>query len=107
MTETEYKQDVLKLMNSLVNVLTIIKHFQIKIKEFLALKSLSTPSEEQILNIVRENYDLQLKIIPNLDSYERYNEQKHSAFFTSIISEVICDLRTKNCSKYLTDMNNS
>lgn len=107
MTDTEYKEDVLKLLNSLTNILTIIKHFQIKIKEWLSLKSLSTPSEEQILNIVRENYDLTLKMLENLDSYERYNEKKHSAFFTTIVTEVIVDLRIKNCAKFLTDgMNN-
>lgn len=103
MTDCEYKEDVLKLLNSLVNILAIIKHFQIKIKEWLAKKSLSTPTEEQILSVVRENYDLTLKLQENLDSYERYNESKHNAFFNAIITDVICDLRTKNCTKFLTD----
>lgn len=101
MTDTEFKEDVLKLLNSLVNVLQIIKHFNQKIKEWLASKSLSTPSEDQILNIVRENYDLTLKLLENLDSFERYNEQKHNAFFNGIVAEVIGDLRTKNCAKFL------
>lgn len=103
MTDCEYKEDVLKLLNSLVNILAIIKHFQIKIKEWLTKKSLSTPTEEQILSVVRENYDLTLKLQENLDSYERYNESKHSAFFNAIITDVICDLRTKNCARFLTD----
>lgn len=102
-TECEYKEDVLKLLNSLVNVLAIIKHFQIKIKEWLSKKSLSTPSEEQILAVVRENYDLTLKMFENLDSYERYNESKHCAFFNSIITDIISDLRVKNCAKFLTE----
>lgn len=102
-TDCEYKEDVLKLLNSLVNILAIIKHFQIKIKEWLTKKSLSTPTEEQILSVVRENYDLTLKMIENLDSYERYNESKHNSFFTAICTDVICDLRTKNCAKFLTD----
>lgn len=102
-TDCEYKEDVLKLLNSLVNILAIIKHFQIKIKEWLTKKSLSTPSEEQILSVVRENYDLTLKMIENLDSYERYNESKHGSFFQAICTDVICDLRTKNCAKFLTD----
>lgn len=107
MTDTEHKDDVLKLLNSLVNILTIIKHFQIKIKEWLVSKNLNSPSEEQVLSIVRENYDLTLKVIDNLDSYERYNEQKHSAFFNTIVTEVIGDLRMKNCHKFLIDFVNN
>lgn len=103
MTDTEHKDDVLKLLNSLVNILSIIKHFQIKIKEWLAVKNLTSPSEEQVLSIVRENYDLTLKVIENLDAYERYNEQKHSAFFNNILTEVIGDLKLKNCHKFLSD----
>lgn len=103
MTDCEYKEDVFKLLNSLVNILAIIKHFQIKIKEWLAKKSLSTPTEEQILSVVRENYDLTLKLQENLDSYERYNESKHNAFFNAIITDVICDLRSKNCARFLNE----
>lgn len=103
MTDCEYKDDVMKLLNSLVNILTIIKHFQIKIKEWLTKKNLSTPSEEQILSVVRDNYDLTLKIQDNLDSYERYNESKHAAFFNSIVTDIVTDLRSKNCLKYLID----
>lgn len=103
MTDCEYKEDVLKLLSSLANILAIIKHFQIKIKEWLVKRSMSTPTEEQILSVVRENYDLTLKLQENLDSYERYNESKHGAFFNAIITDVICDLRTKNCAKFLTD----
>ena len=102
-TDCEYKEDILKLLNSLVNILSIIKHFQIKIKEWLSKKSLSTPTEEQILAVVRENYDLTLKLQENLDSYERYNEAKHCAFFNAIITDVISDLRVKNCAKFLTE----
>jgi hypothetical protein len=93
----------LKLLNSLVNILKIIKHFNQKIKEWLASKSLSTPSEEQILAIVRENYDLNLTMIPNLDGFERYKEQKHNTFFNGVIAEVIGDLRSKNCAKFLNE----
>jgi hypothetical protein len=105
MTDTEYKEDVLKLLNSLTNILSIIKHFQIKIKEWLADRCLTTPTEEQVLGVVRENYDLTLKMIENLDAFERYNEQKHSAFFNAIVTEVITDLRVKNCARFLSDVN--
>lgn len=92
--ECEYKEDVLKLLNSLVNILAIIKHFQIKIKEWLANQNISTPSEEQILDVVRKNYDLTLKLQDSLDQFERYSEKpKHASFFTSMVREVITDTR--------------
>lgn len=94
MPDCEYKEDVLKLMNSLVNILAIVKHFQNKIKEWLAVQGLSTPSEEQVLEVVRKNYDLTLKLQDSLDHYERYAERpKHQAFFTSLVRDVVIDTR--------------
>lgn len=94
MPECEYKEDVLKLLNSLVNILAIIKHFQIKIKEWLELNHISTPSEEQILEVVRKNYDLTLKLQDSLDQYERYAESpRHSAFFTAMVRDVVQDTK--------------
>lgn len=57
--------------------------------------NLSTPSEEQILEVVRKNYDsLTLKLQDSLDHYERYSEKpKHTAFFTSMLRNVISDTR--------------
>ena len=94
MPECEYKEDVLKLLNSLVNILAIIKHFQVKIKEWLELNHISTPSEEQILEVVRKNYDLTLKLQDSLDQYERYAESpRHAAFFTAMVREVVQDTK--------------
>lgn len=94
MPECEYKEDVLKLLNSLVNILAIIKHFQIKIKEWLEQNHISTPSEEQILEVVRKNYDLTLKLQDSLDQYERYSETpRNSAFFTAMVRDVVQDTR--------------
>lgn len=81
-------------MNSLVNILAIVKHFQHKIKDWLAVQGLSTPTEEQVLEVVRKNYDLTLKLQDSLDHYERYVERpKHTQFFTSIVREVVIDTR--------------
>lgn len=94
MPECEHKEDVFKLMNSLVNILAIVKHFQNKIKDWLASQNLSTPTEEQVLEVVRKNYDLTLKLQESLDHYERYAERpKHTAFFTNIVRDVIVDAR--------------
>lgn len=106
MPDCEFKDDVLKLLHSLVNILAIIKHFQIKIKEWLAVQSISTPSEEQILEVVRKNYDLTLKLQDSLDQYERYSEKpKHSGFFINMVREVLIDTR-KSVYYSLKDNNN-
>lgn len=94
MTDCEYREDVLKLMNSLVNILAIVKHFQNKIKDWLTGQGLSTPTEEQVLEVVRKNYDLTLKLQDSLDHYERYNERpKHVQFFTNMVRDVVIDTR--------------
>lgn len=94
MTDCEYKDDVIKLLNALVNILAIVKHFQNKIKEWLAEQGLSTPTEDQILDVVRKNYDLTLKLQDSLDQYERYAEApRHSIFFKSMVRDVVIDTR--------------
>lgn len=93
-TDCEYTEDVHKLMNSLVNILAIVKHFQNKIKDWLASQGLSTPTEEQVLEVVRKNYDLTLKLQDSLDHYERYAESpKHMQFFTNMVRDVVIDTR--------------
>lgn len=94
MPDCEYKDDVIKLLNALVNILAIVKHFQNKIKEWLAEQGLSTPTEEQILDVVRKNYDLTLKLQDSLDQYERYTETPlHTNFFKLMVRDVVNDTR--------------
>lgn len=94
MPDCEFKDDVRKLSSALVNILAIVKHFQNKIKEWLSVQGLSTPSEEQVLEVVRKNYDLTLKLQDSLDHYERYSERpKHTAFFTNLVRDVVIDTR--------------
>lgn len=53
----------MRLTNSLVNIRAITSHFNPKIEAWLAAQQLSTPSEEQILEVVKGNYDsLTLKL---------------------------------------------
>lgn len=89
----EYKEYALKLTNSLVNVRDIVNHFTPKIESWLASQSLSTPTEEQILALVIQNYDsLTLKLQDSLDQYERYSEKpKHTSFFTNMVISVFFD----------------
>lgn len=94
MADSEYKEDVIKLLNALVNILAIVKHFQNKIKEWLTEQGLSTPTEDQILDVVRKNYDLTLKLQDYLDHYERYAEApRHATFFRNMVRDVVIDTR--------------
>ena len=91
----EFKEAAVKLTNSLVNVRAITAHFNPKIDTWLATQQLSTPTEEQILEVVKANYDsLTLKLQDGLDQYEQYSESPHHAeFFTSLVRNVIADTR--------------
>ncbi|XP_052893829.1 armadillo-like helical domain-containing protein 3 isoform X2 [Anopheles moucheti] len=92
--DCDYKEDSIRLLNALSNILAIIKHFQMKIKEWLASQSLSTPTEQQILEQIQKNYDLTLKLQDSLDQYERYSERpKHVLFFANLMKEVMGDTR--------------
>ncbi|XP_015127642.1 armadillo-like helical domain-containing protein 3 [Diachasma alloeum] len=91
----EYKEHALKLMNCLVNMRDIVNHFPPKIAAWLAAESLSTPTEQQIMAIIIQNYDtLGLKLQDNLDQYERYSEKpNHNGFFEEMVTGVIIDTR--------------
>lgn len=91
----EFKDGAQKLNNSLINIRAIIKHFTPKIEHWLDSQGLSTPTEDQILDVVRKNYDsLTLKLQDSLDQYERYNEKpKHTNFFDLMLKSVVSDTR--------------
>ncbi|XP_063826710.1 armadillo-like helical domain-containing protein 3 [Ostrinia nubilalis] len=86
----EYKAEALRLANCLVNVRAIIQHFSPKIEAWLASQNLSTPTEDQILDVVRKNYDsLILKLQEGLESYERYSERAHRALLARLVSAAL------------------
>lgn len=91
----EHKEHASKLMNSLVNMRDIVNHFPPKIAAWLASESLSTPTEQQIMDIIIKNYDtLGLKLQDNLDQYERYTEKpRHTLFLEEMVTGVIIDTR--------------
>merc|ERR550519_3220845 len=91
----ENKDTAMKLTNCLVNVRAITSHFQPRIDSWLATEQLSTPTEEQILEVVRANYDsLTLKLQDSLDQYEHYVESPtYTAFFTSLVRSIVADTR--------------
>ncbi|KAL0880123.1 hypothetical protein ABMA27_002607 [Loxostege sticticalis] len=86
----EYKAEALRLANCLVNVRAIIQHFSPKIEAWLASQNLSTPTEDQILDVVRKNYDsLILKLQEGLESYERYSERSHRALLSRLVAAAL------------------
>merc|ERR1719412_1309134 len=91
----DYKEIAVKVTHSLVNIRAITAHFNPKIEAWLTSQQLSTPTEDQILEVVKSNYDsLTLKLQDGLDYCERYNESpRHTPFFTSLVRSVVSDTR--------------
>ncbi|XP_042904338.1 armadillo-like helical domain-containing protein 3 isoform X2 [Parasteatoda tepidariorum] len=99
----EWKEYAAKLMNSLVNIRAIINHFSPKIESTLADNGLSALTEDQVLDVVRSNYDtLTLKLYDNLDQYERYTEKPiETAFFTPLVRSIVAEYRNTSSFKSL------
>ncbi|XP_072026688.1 armadillo-like helical domain-containing protein 3 [Amphiura filiformis] len=95
----DYKVTANKLTSALVNIRAIINHFTPKIDSWSAANKLSALTEDQVLEVVRTNYDtLTLKLQDSLDQYERYAEKpRESAFFTQLVRSIIVEFR-KNVS---------
>ncbi|KAK7109032.1 armadillo-like helical domain-containing protein 3 [Littorina saxatilis] len=94
-TESEHKDSAARLTNHLVNVRAIINHFTPKVDSWAAAHQQSSLTEEQVLEVVRGNYDtLTLKLQDSLDQFERYTEKpKEVPFFTNLVRSIICDVR--------------
>ncbi|ESO98997.1 hypothetical protein LOTGIDRAFT_142382, partial [Lottia gigantea] len=94
-TDGEYKDSAARLTNNLVNIRAIINHFTPKVDSWSAANNLNTLTEDQVLEVVRSNYDtLTLKLQDNLDQFERYSEKpKETPFFTQLVRSITCDVR--------------
>uniref|UniRef100_A0A8C4XYC0 Armadillo like helical domain containing 3 n=1 Tax=Gopherus evgoodei TaxID=1825980 RepID=A0A8C4XYC0_9SAUR len=91
----QWKEPASKVMHALVNIRAIINHFNPKIESYAAVNHISQLSEEQVLEVVRSNYDtLTLKLQDGLDQYERYSEQhKEAAFFKELVRSISINVR--------------
>lgn len=60
----------------------------------------ATLTEQQILDVVRAHYDsLTLKLLENLDVYERYNEKpKEAEFFAALLARILKECREREFS---------
>ncbi|XP_041124842.1 armadillo-like helical domain-containing protein 3 isoform X2 [Polyodon spathula] len=95
----QWKEAASKVTLALVNIRAIINHFNPKIESYAAVNHISQLSEDQVLEVVRSNYDtLTLKLQDGLDQYERYSEQpKEAAFFKELVRSISLNVR-KNVS---------
>uniref|UniRef100_A0A3B4ATV9 Armadillo-like helical domain-containing protein n=1 Tax=Periophthalmus magnuspinnatus TaxID=409849 RepID=A0A3B4ATV9_9GOBI len=95
----QWKEPASKVTHALVNIRAIINHFNPKIESYAAVNHISQLSEEQVLEVVRSNYDtLTLKLQDGLDQFERYSEQpKEAAFFKELVRSISLNVR-KNVS---------
>ncbi|KAF7216367.1 armadillo-like helical domain-containing protein 3 [Nothobranchius furzeri] len=95
----QWKEPASKVTHALVNIRAIVNHFNPKIESYAAVNHISQLSEEQVLEVVRSNYDtLTLKLQDGLDQFERYSEQpKEAAFFKDLVRSISLNVR-KNVS---------
>lgn len=84
-----------RLLGNLVNVRSIAAHFTPKIDIWSASHDIVSITPEQVLEVVRANYDtLTLKLQDSLDYFEKYTEKtKETAFFTQLVRSVVEDVR--------------
>ncbi|XP_076467026.1 armadillo-like helical domain-containing protein 3 [Babylonia areolata] len=94
-TENEHKESAARLINHLVNIRAIINHFTPKVDSWAAAHQQSSLTEDQVLEVVRGNYDtLTLKLQDSLDQFERYTEKpKEVPFFTNLVRSILCEVR--------------
>lgn len=91
----ESKDSAARLTNHLVNIRAIVNHFTPKVDAWAAAQQLSSLTEEQVLEVVKANYDtLTLKLQDNLDQFERYSEKpKETGYFTQLVRSITIEVR--------------
>lgn len=84
------------LVRDLSNIRSIVNHFCPRIKSWAAERKIDALTPEQVLSVVRDNYDtLNLKLMDGLDHYTVYAEVpgKPSDFLEDLLQEVVSALR--------------
>ena len=91
----QWKATSNRIANDLVNIRAIINHFTTKIDSWAAMRKISALTENQVLEVVRANYDsLTLKLQNNLDHYVKYSEKPHeTTFFTQLMRSLTSQFR--------------
>lgn len=88
-SSTEWKEYAIKLMSQMSNIKSIINHFTPKIDAWSTANHVASLTEQQVLDIVRSNYDsLTLKLEEDLDHYERYSETNEIQYFSNLVIKI-------------------
>lgn len=65
----------------------VINHFRPKVDSWAKVNHLSSLTEDQVLEVVKSNYDtLTLKLHDSLDQFDRYSEKPETNFFLNMVS---------------------
>ncbi|RWS27295.1 UPF0668 protein C10orf76-like protein, partial [Leptotrombidium deliense] len=91
-----YRETAARLANSLINIKAIIAHFNSKIDTWSAANQVFPLTEEQVLEVIRNNYDtLTLKLQDGLDLYETYSADRPSEaqYFVNVVKSMVFDYR--------------
>jgi hypothetical protein len=93
--DSDLKTSANKLCAAIVNVRAIIHHFSPKIDALATMQNKSNLEEAEVYEVIRENYEtLTLKLLENLDSYQKYNEQSSSNYFISFSRSIVLHVRS-------------
>jgi hypothetical protein len=85
------------LVRDLGNIRSIVNHFCPRIKSWASERQIDALTPEQVLMVVRDNYDtLNLKLMDDLDQYVPYAEVhgKGTVFLAELLAEVITAVRS-------------
>ena len=78
---------------------SIINHFSPKIDAWSNANHVTSLTEQQVLDIVRNNYEsLTLKLEDDLDQYERYAELPNEISYFSTVVSIEQQLSNTNCN---------
>lgn len=106
-TNMEIKDVASCVVLQLSTLRSIVNHFNAKIASFSTLNNVTSLTENQVLDIVRANYDsLTLRFLENLDKIEEFeNENEDSIMFHNIIESISKQIR-KDCLDSSLDIQN-
>ncbi|TPP57622.1 hypothetical protein FGIG_05138 [Fasciola gigantica] len=103
-TDPELKAVALKVVLQMGNIRSIVNHFKAKIDAFSTANSLTSLTEMQVLEVVRENYDsLTLRVHEDLDVPETYLEEDDHILFETLVETVLKQMR-KDCMETSLEM---
>lgn len=76
------------------NIRSITNHFAARIAAFSASNNLASLTEDQVLNVVRDNYEsLNLRVYEGLSAPDEYNEKLDQPLFASLLETSLRQVR--------------